>query len=58
MLSPELKKLKEQLKGNEVEIDEIALLEELERLDKGNLQMLYESLAGPSNKCPTCGRNF
>lgn len=56
MLSPELKKLKEQLeRGGAVNVDNPRLLSELQALDnvKGYIQ---HSLSLSGFVCPTCGR--
>lgn len=56
MLTPEMKKLKEKLEGNKVDVDEKKLLEELKKLDNKTFISLNESLAAPSNFCKSCGQ--
>ncbi|MBS5317423.1 MAG: hypothetical protein KHY44_13685 [Clostridiales bacterium] len=56
MLTPELKKLKQQLEGHTVQIDKQQLLAELNVLENDKLYSINESLAGPSNKCKACGK--
>lgn len=58
MLTPELKKLKEKLKGAIRQINDTDLLAELEKLETFDLQLLSESLAMSDSKCPTCGKKL
>jgi hypothetical protein len=59
MLTPELQKLKKHLEGhNNIILNNEQLLEELEKLDKGDLQAFLESLAISKGSCSACGRPF
>lgn len=60
MLSPELKKLKDQLQGKILEIDRDKLLNELQKLDGINQESSQginkRSLSITSGVCKSCGR--
>ena len=58
MLTPELQNLKEYLEGTRRDINKNKLLKELVKLDRTELQALFESLSMSTGVCHACGRKL